>query len=176
MLRWFKSMLLNRVYKNTIKSSTQSRKQSAPKVLRNISVILDSRLGIDKIHFKKLADVFNLPNKNVKVLTFYQSSNEIHDLSINSSYTQQDISNWGLLNGLLNDFCSINSDVLINFYEQDDINLKYVSAKTNRKISIGFNSVDHSLNDLIIEVDAQNIEVFLNECIKYLNVFFISKK
>ena len=47
-------MLLNRVYKNTIKSSTQSRKQSAPKVLRNISVILDSRLGIDKIHFKKL--------------------------------------------------------------------------------------------------------------------------
>ena len=65
---------------------------------------------------------------------------------------------------------------MINFYEQDDINLKYVSAKTNRKISIGFNSVDHSLNDLIIEVDAQNIEVFLNECIKYLNVLFIPKK
>ena len=61
-------MLLNRVYKNTIKSSTQSKKQSAPKVLRNISVILDSRLGIDKIHFKRLADVFNLPSKNVKVL------------------------------------------------------------------------------------------------------------
>ena len=95
-------MLLNRVYKNTIKSSTQSRKQTAPKVLRNISVILDSRLGIDKIHFKKLADVFNIPSKNVKVLTFYQSSNEIHEVSVNSSYTDQDISNWGLLNGLLN--------------------------------------------------------------------------
>ena len=123
-----------------------------------------------------MADVFNLPTKNVKVLTYYQSTREIPELNINSSYTQQDISNLGRLNGLLSDFCNKNSDVLINFYDQDDINLKYVSANINSKFSVGFNSVDHTLNDLIIDVNAKDIDVFQNECIKYLNIFFISKK
>ena len=65
---------------------------------------------------------------------------------------------------------------LINFYDQDDINMKYVSAKTKKKISIGFKSVDNALNDLIIDVDAQNIDIFVNECIKYLKIFFKNKK
>ena len=176
MFRWFRRLLLNRIYSNSIKSTTKFREQSATKVLRSISIILDDRLGIDKLHFKKLADVFNLPTKNVKVLTYYQSTREIPELNINSSYTQQDISNLGRLNGLLSDFCNKNSDVLINFYDQDDINLKYVSANINSKLSVGFNSVDHTLNDLIIDVNAKDIDVFQNECIKYLNIFFISKK
>ena len=59
---------------------------------------------------------------------------------------------------------------------KDDINLKYLSAKSIKNISIGFNSVDHALNDLIIEVDAQNIDIFITECIKYLEIFFTNKK
>ena len=176
MLRWFRRLLLNRIYSKSIKSTSQFRKRSATKVLKSISVILDDRLGIDKLHFKKFADVFNLPTKSVKVLTYYQSIKEIPEVNLNSSYTQQDISNWGLLNGLLSDFCNKNSDVLINFYDQDDINLKYVSANINSKLSVGFNSVDHTLNDLIIDVNAKDIDVFQNECINYLNIFFISKK
>ncbi len=176
MLNWFRGVLLNRVYNKTLINTTQSKKQSAPKVLRSISVILDDRLGIDELHFKKMADVFNLPSKNVKVLTYYQSPNEIPEVKVKNSFTQHDISSWGLLNQLLSDFCNKNSDVLINFYEKDDINLKYVSAKTNYILSVGFKSVDYSINDLIIEVDSKDINVFLSECIKYLNVFFISKK
>ena len=41
----------------------------------------------------------------------------------------------GVLNGELPDFCSRSSDVLINFYDQDDINLKYLSAKINKKLT-----------------------------------------
>ena len=61
-------------------------------------------------------------------------------------------------------------------YDKDDINLKYLSAKSNKKLSVGFKSIDHRLNDLIIEVDAQNIEIFISECIKYLEIFFTNKK
>ena len=81
-----------------------------------------------------------------------------------------------MLNGVLLDFCNENSDVLINFFSRDDINLKYLSAKSNKNLSVGFKSVDHELNDLIIEVDAQNIDIFITECIKYLEIFFTNKK
>jgi hypothetical protein len=82
----------------------------------------------------------------------------------------------GVLNGVVSDFCSQGYDVLINFYDQDDVDLKYISAKTHKKLSVGFKSVDHALNDLIFDVDAQNIEVFVSECIKYLEIFFNSRK
>ena len=109
-------------------------------------------------------------------MTFFQSPKQISEANYASSCTPKNISGWGVLNGVLVDFCNENSDVLINFYDKDDINLKYLSAKSNRKLSVGFRSVDHALNDLIIEVDAQNIDVFISECIKYLEIFFTNKK
>jgi hypothetical protein len=110
------------------------------------------------------------------VLTFFQSPKQINESNYSSSYTPKNISNLGVLNGVVSDFCNQGYDVLINFYDQDDVNLKYLSAKADKKLSIGFKSVDHALNDLIIEVDAQNIEVFSSECIKYLEIFFNSRK
>ena len=174
MLKWFKRVILYRVYKNTVGGVTVIDKHNDIRVLKSISVILDYRLGIDKDQFKKIGEVFNLKKNNIRVLTYHTIPNE--NFSVNNCYTDKDISNWGALNGVLSDFCNTKSDVLINFYEKDDINLKYISAKTDRHLSIGFKSVDHSLNDLIIEVDAQNIELFASECIKYLKIFFATKK
>jgi len=93
-----------------------------------------------------------------------------------TSFTPENISNFGVLNGVLSEFSSRRSDVLINFYDKDDIFLKYLSAKTNKRFSIGFNTVDNELNDLIIEVDSQDIDVFVNECVKYLKIFFTNNK
>jgi len=176
MIKWFKRFLLYRIYKNTIEGVTKIDKKNNLGVLKNISVILDHRLGIDKDHFNKIGKVFNLKKNNIKMMIYNVTPNVDSYLTANNSYTDKDISNWGTLNEVLNDFCNIKSDVLINFYDEDDIVLKYISAKTNSNFSVGFNSVDHSLNDLIIEVDAKNIELFTSVCIKYLKIFFTTKK
>ena len=176
MVNWLRRTLLSRVYRKTIKQNSVVHKKESSKKLNIISVILDHRLGIYKEHFKKIGTHFNIPRKNVRVLTFFQSPNQINKANYANSCTPKNISGWGVLNGVFVDFCSENSDILINFYDQDDVNLKYLSAKSNKKLSIGFKSVDHALNDLIIEVDAQNIDVFISECIKYLEIFFTNNK
>ncbi|MEK9604318.1 MAG: hypothetical protein VW127_07845 [Flavobacteriaceae bacterium] len=176
MLRWFRLVLLNRIYKNTKRADFESVKSKHPGALRNISVLLDHRLGIDEKHFVQMGKALGLSNNNIKVLTYYPSFNLAETSKSKSYFTSRDISSFGVLNERLNDFCNFKSDVLINFFVQNDINLKYISAKSNKKLSIGFNSVDHSLSDLIIEVDAQNIDVFTNECIKYIKIFFTTKK
>ncbi len=176
MFNWLRRSLLNNIYRKTIKQNSVADKKGSSKKLNIISVILDHRLGIDKEHFKRIGSHFNIPRKNVRVLTFFQSQKQINEANYGSSCTSKNISSLGVLNGVLVDFCKENSDVLINFYDQDDINLKYLSAKSNKKLSIGFKSVDHALNDLIIEVNAQNIDVFVSECIKYLEIFFTNKK
>ena len=176
MINWLRRALLSRIYRKTIKQNSVVHKRESSKKLNIISVILDHRLGIDKEHFNRIGSHFDIPRKNVRVLTFFQSPKQISEANYASSCTPKNISGWGVLNGVLVDFCNENSDVLINFYDKDDINLKYLSAKSNRKLSVGFRSVDHALNDLIIEVDAQNIDVFISECIKYLEIFFTNKK
>tara|TARA_B100001175_G_C19510418_1_gene643461 strand:+ start:3253 stop:3783 length:531 start_codon:yes stop_codon:yes gene_type:complete len=176
MLNWLKRTLLNRIYRSTIKDFSLPKKRRSPKGIKNISVILDYRLGIDKEHFQKIGKYFNVPRRNIRVLTFFQSKKQIDESNSAISYTSKNISNFGVLNDVLSCFCSRSSDILINFYDKDDIFLKYLSAKTNKRFSIGFNSVDNELNDLIIEVDSQDIDVFVDECIKYLKIFFTNNK
>ncbi len=176
MLNWIRRSFLNRIYKRTIKDHSFPKQSRRSKGLKIISVILDDRLGIDKEHFIKIAKYFNIPRRNVRVLTFFQSQKKINESNFATSFTPENISNFGVLNGVLSEFSSRRSDVLINFYDKDDIFLKYLSAKTNKRFSIGFNTVDNELNDLIIEVDSQDIDVFVNECVKYLKIFFTNNK
>lgn len=176
MIKWFRNVVLNRIYKSTIRSAPKFEKRKNSEVLKSISILLDHRLGVDKENFKKMGEVFKLPRQNIRVLTYYPYQKEIDETNLHSSYTKKDISNWGAMNGVLDDFCSYESDVLINYYDKNDIHLKYISSKANRKLSIGFESVDHAVNDLILDVKAENTDLFVNECIKYLKIFFTYKK
>ena len=172
MINWFRNIILNRVYLNSIKKSWPKNKRKYGTEIKSISVILDHELGVDKEYFKNMAELFDLSNKNIRVLTYYQSSKKIGEERLNSSYTFKDITNLGKINGVLNDFCAKKSDILINYYNKNDINLKYISARCVKNLSVGFSQVDHQLNDLIIDIDAKNIGLFKDECVKYLKAIY----
>ncbi len=172
MIYWFRNILLNRLYLNSIKSPLAKKKIKYGAKVKSISIILDHQLGIEKECFNKMAEIFNLSHKNIRVLTYYRSPNKIGQETFNNSYSFKDITNFGKINSVLNDFCTKKSDILINYYDRNDINLKFISAKCVKNLSIGFAGIDHELNDLIIDVDAKNIGLFIDECFKYLKTIF----
>ena len=172
MIIWFRNIILNRVYLNSIKKSLLRNRKKYGTKIKSISVILDNQLGIDKEFFKNMAELFDLSNRNIRVLTYYKSPKNIGEEPLNSSYTYKDITNLGKINGVLNDFCAKKSDILINYYDKNDINLKYISSKCVKNLSVGFANVDHQLNDLIIDIDPKNIGLFKDECIKYLKTIY----
>ncbi len=171
MIFWFRNLLLNRVYLNLVKRPLAKKKINYGAKIKSISVILDHQLGIEKEYFKKMAELFNLSDKNIRVLTYYRSPKKTVEDTI-TSYSFRDITNLGNINSVLKDFCTKKSDILINYYDRNDINLKYISAKCIKNLSIGFAGVDHELNDLIIDIDAKNIGLFTDECFKYLKTIF----
>ena len=172
MIYWLRNILLNRVYLNSVRKPPAKKSRRYRAEIKSISVILDHQLGIEKQCFKNMAELFDLSEKNMRVLTYYQSPKKIDEETSNSSYTLKDITNLGKINGVLNDFCAKKTDILINYYDRNDINLKYISAKCVKNLSIGFAKVDHELNDLIIDIDAKNIGLFEVECIKYLKTIY----
>ena len=109
---------------------------------------------------------------SITVLTYYQSQNSISENQLSSSFSLSSINNFGEINKVLKNFCSKKSDILINYYDKNDINLKYVSSRCIKNLSVGFTNVDHELNDLIIDVDAKCVNLFLEECEKYLNSIY----
>ena len=172
MIFWFRNILLNRVYLNSVKRPLAKKTIKYGTKIKSISVILDHQLGIEKECFKKMAELFNLSGKNIRVLTYYQSPNKIGKETFKSSYSFKDITNFGKISSVLNEFCTKKSDILINYYDRNDINLKYISSKCIKNLSIGFTGVDHELNDLIIDIDPKNIGLFRDECFKYLKTIY----
>ena len=172
MIYWFRNILLNRVYLNSVRKPSPKKKRRYGAEIKSISVILDHQLGIEKQCFKNMAELFDLSEKNMRVLTYYQSPKKVAEETSNGSYTFKDITNLGKINGVLNNFCAKKTDILINYYDRNDINLKYISAKCVKNLSIGFANVDHELNDLIIDIDPKNIDLFKDECVKYLKTIY----
>ena len=172
MINWFRNILLNRVYLSSVSKSSAKKNMKYGSKIKSISVILDHQLGIEKQYFKKMAKLFDLSERNMRIITYYQSPKKIADETMSGSYSFKDISNLGKINGVLNDFCAKKTDILINYYDTNDINLKYISAKCIKNFSIGFANVDHELNDLIIDIDAKNIGLFKDECVKYLKTIY----
>ncbi len=172
MSNWLKKIFLGYIYKNELDKLLASKQQMSFKKINNISIILDGRFDIKEAYFYRLAKYFKVPKKNVKILTFFQVNKKLESTILNKSYAQKDISSFGSFNEVLEVFCATKCDVLINYFDQNDIHLKIVSLRCDKQISVGFNSIEHELNDLIIDVSTKNKNVFANEVKKYLKIIY----
>ena len=172
MSNWLKKIFLGHIYKSELDKLLRSKTQVSLKKINNISIILDGRLDVKEAYFYRLAKFFNLPKKNVKILTFFQENKKLESSILNKSYTQKDIGSFGSFSEVLEVFCATKCDVLINYFDQNDIHLKIVSLRCDKQISVGFNSIEHELNDLIIDVSTKNKNVFANEVKKYLKIIY----
>ena len=91
MFNWLKKRLLNRVYRKTIKHNAVSVKNRSLKKINIISIIFDHRLGVDKEHFQRIGNHFNIPKK-CENINFFQSQKQINEANFNRSYTSKNIS------------------------------------------------------------------------------------
>jgi hypothetical protein len=59
-------------------------------------------------------------------------------------------------------------DVLISYYKSNQLELNFVTARSKANFKIGLASHDSRLNDLTIDIEPKNTDVFKTELIKYL--------
>ncbi|MEO1012173.1 MAG: hypothetical protein AAFX53_12755, partial [Bacteroidota bacterium] len=61
-------------------------------------------------------------------------------------------------------------DVLVNYFDQENILLQLMSIKTKARIRVGFKEVDQSFNDIILNLPLSDFKIFKMELKKYLHV------
>jgi L-rhamnose mutarotase len=60
--------------------------------------------------------------------------------------------------------------LLINYYDTEKAALLLVSNQSKASFKVGFSSIDKKLNHFMIDTNAENYKVFIEELFKYLKI------
>ncbi len=170
-------MILKGLKRNAIKKSIDAylkkRNSSSMSSLKTLAVLIDASYSFNQQSLLKLASELGVAPENLKIVG-YKEDKELEEDKKIVYYNDKSFGVSGAMkNKSIQEFINKDYDVLINFYEEDKLELNYVAAASTAKIKVGFAEVDHRINDLIIGSTANDANLFINELKKYLKILQI---
>lgn len=138
--------------------------------IRSVGIILDLDAFTTPDVFYELIDSLGLRPNAVKIIGYKQFYDK------NSPYatpvfSDKDLGwNGAIENSYALEFLGREYDLLINYYNQDNLMLQLMSIKTSARMRVGFAEVDAAYNDLILGCPIGDFPVFKKELQKYLVV------
>lgn len=68
----------------------------------------------------------------------------------------------------LNEFINTEFDILLSYYNVENILLMMITKQSRAKFKVGFSSVDNNLNRWMIHTELENYKLFVSELFRYL--------
>ncbi len=140
------------------------------KGITSVGCIVDLDNFVDGEKFYELIDEFSLRPNAIKIIGYKR------DYDKNSPYAIQIFSDkdlgWkgDIENGYALEFLGREYDLLINYYEEDNLLMKLLSIRTQARLKVGFGALDPKFNDLILNTPFKDFKLFKSELKKYLTV------
>lgn len=120
--------------------------------------------------FYDLIDEFSLRPNAIKIIGYKREYDKNSPYAI-QIFSDKDLGWKGIIeNGYVLEFLGREYDLLINYYEEDNLMMKLLSVKTPARLKVGFGSLDPKINDLILNTPFKDFKVFKGELKKYLKV------
>jgi hypothetical protein len=166
-LNYLKNFFTQKIVK---KSLSNVKHTAANSTISTVGIIFDEtyfherealvkeliRNGIEENHIKIL--VFKNKIKKNELFEYPVFSNK--DLSWTATFDKSEVK----------DFVARPFDLLINYYDTEKPALLLVSNQSKATFKVGFASIDKKLNHFMINTNAENYKVFVEELFKYLKI------
>ena len=120
--------------------------------------------------FFEFVDEYKLRPNAVKIIGYknYYDKNSPYSTPV---FSDKDLGWKGAIeNSYALEFLSRDYDLLVNYYNEDNLLLQLMTVKTKARVKVGFKEVDQKLNDLILEMPIKDFKTFKLELKKYLKV------
>ncbi|KAF2082147.1 DUF6913 domain-containing protein [Flavobacterium sharifuzzamanii] len=106
--------------------------------------------------------------ENIKILAYREKFKE-KETYLRPTFGKKHI-NWKgeIEEGFLNEFVNSEFDLLLSYYDVENIFLMFVTSKSKAKFKAGFSAVDQNLNRLMINTGLGNYKLFISELFRYL--------
>lgn len=164
---YIKELLTKKIVKNGLSNVKLS---SSDISIKTVGIIFDESYFYEKEDLVKELVKNGILEENIKVLVFKDKvkKKEVFDYPV-FSYT--DLTwNGRIEKKEVNDFVAETFDLLINYYDTEKSALLLVSHLSRASFKVGFSVVDKRLNHFMINTNAENYKVFIDELFKYLRI------
>lgn len=138
--------------------------------IRSVGVILDLDVYSNAEAFFELIETYGLRPNAVKVIGYkrFYDKNSPYATPV---FSDKDLGwNGDIENSYALEFLGREYDLLINYFNENNLLMQLMSIKTMARMRVGFAEVDPAFNDLILGCDIQDFKVFMKELQKYLMV------
>ncbi|WP_338408331.1 hypothetical protein [uncultured Flavobacterium sp.] len=143
----------------TLSNSTQS-----------VGVLVDESYFFEKEDLTKELVANGIQEQNIKIIVYRDK------LKNNEVYSKPTFGikhlNWKgeIINPEVNDFINEEFDLLISYYDVEKAILLTITHNSKAQFKVGFSSIDKRLNHLMINTNAENYKVFVQESFRYLKI------
>jgi len=144
--------------------------ENRKKGIRAIACIVDMDNFPNAEVFNELLKEFSLPPNAIQIIGYKRGQDKNTPFSI-QFFTDKDLGwNGSIENSHVEEFISREYDLLINYYTEDKLLLKLLTAKVHARLRVGFTGIDANINDLMFATELKDFTTFKSELKKYLKV------
>ncbi|WP_433829759.1 DUF6913 domain-containing protein [Flavobacterium anhuiense] len=166
-------MFLNYIKEFFVKKSlnvnlNNKKSEVFAKKIQTIGLLIDeSNFEHSEALIKELA-LHGIALENIKVLAYREKFKEKETYS-RPTFAKKHI-NWNgeITEGFLSEFVNSEFDLLLSYYDVENVILKLITSKSKAKFKVGFSTVDQRLNRFMISTELGNYKLFISELFRYL--------
>ncbi len=139
-------------------------------IIKKVGIIFDETYFYEKDDLINELIINGIHEKDISILVFKNKINKKEtfdypvcshqDISWSAQFEKQEVI----------DFINKDFDLLINYYDIEKAALLLLTNQSKASFKVGFASVDKRLNHFMIETNAENYKVFMDEMFKYLKI------
>ncbi|TBX66609.1 hypothetical protein EZL74_10525 [Flavobacterium silvisoli] len=166
-LNYFKDFSTKKIVKNSL---SNVKHLTTDGLIKTVGIVFDETYFYEREALVQELIQNGIEENNIKVLVYKDKikKNETFeypvfshkDLSWHATFDKREV----------NDFIKEPFDLLINYYDTEKVALLLVSHLSKAGFKVGFTSIDKRLNHFMINTNAENYKVFMDELFKYLKI------
>lgn len=166
-LNYLKDFATKKIVKNSL---SNVKHLASDKVIKTVGIIFDESYFYEKEALVKELILNGINENDIKILVFKNKikKNEVFDYPV---FSHKDLSWRGTVDKKeVKGFIAEPFDLLINYYDTEKVALLLVSHLSKAGFKVGFAAIDKRLNHFMINTNAENYKIFMDELFKYLKI------
>ena len=166
-LNYLKNFFTQKIVKRSLSNVNHI---TSNKAIQTVGIIFDESYFYEKDALVQELVLNGISESNIEYLVFKDNIKKKETFDY-PTFSTKDLS-WTATfeKSVVKDFINHQFDLLINYYDTEKPALLVVSNDSKAHFKVGFSSVDNKLNHFMINTNAENYIVFVEELFKYLKI------
>ncbi|PBJ16185.1 hypothetical protein [Flavobacterium sp. ACN6] len=164
-LNYTKEFFVKKSLKNNLRNA---KNEVFSKNVQTVGLLIDESNFTHSEALVKELNLQGIASENIKIAA-YKGKFDKKETYLRPTFGKKDI-NWRgeITADFLNDFINTEFDILLSYYDVENIILMMITSKSKAKFKVGFSSVDANLNRWMINTELNNYKLFVSELFRYL--------